>query len=278
MRRHVLFFAILFLPSIILGQSQLTLSGIVSDMSTGRPLGGVKITVVGSKANDVVTDSEGTFILSFASEVKLANIVSIHAEKSGYRPYTRTTPISSVPLAIHLERYESNNPKGTKPDISQPPKTPNGSGVNRSDPAPTPTSKPSPLLLKDSTTPEFGRRELPPMVNDAAKMNLSQYYDVMYKGVPTNPDSDELLESWVRPKYPTGFPVVTIPVYVLLYVDSNGKVKRALPILGERAFLVEAFNAALKWKYKQYVKDGHIVPEWKTIITIEFPTDTALPN
>jgi hypothetical protein len=175
-------------------------------------------------------------------------------------------------------QHEPNDPKETKPDTSQPPKTPNGDGAHRSDSAPAPKSKPSPVLLKDSSTPEFARRELPPMVNDVVKMNLSQYYDVRYKGIPTNPNSDELLESWVRPRYPTGFPVVTIPVYVLLYVDSNGKVERALPILGERAFLVEAFNAALKWKYKQYVKDGQVVPEWKTIITIEFPTDTDQPN
>jgi hypothetical protein len=67
-------------------------------------LEGASVTVVGGKANSAVTDSEGNFVLMFLSDVKAGEIVHVHVEKPGYKPYTKISAISPViPLIIYLE-------------------------------------------------------------------------------------------------------------------------------------------------------------------------------
>jgi hypothetical protein len=78
-----------------------TLSGVVSEKDSGRPVQGARITVVGGKANTEVTDSEGSFVLTFAPEVKPGSTVRIHIEKQGYKPYDKLVPVSSA-IALHI--------------------------------------------------------------------------------------------------------------------------------------------------------------------------------
>ena len=116
--------AILLVASTAAAQSELTVSGVVSEQGSGKPLEGAKVTVVGGKVNDAVTDSNGTFILTFPNDVKLGTTVRIHVEKPGYIPFTTTTAVSSaIPVRVDLERVKgiSNKPSVAlpKPEITE---------------------------------------------------------------------------------------------------------------------------------------------------------------
>lgn len=85
-------------------QSALTLSGVVFEMGSGRPVESAKVIVVGGKANSEVTDSEGSFVLTFNAEVKPGSTVRIRVEKQGYKPFDKLVPVSStIPLRISLQ-------------------------------------------------------------------------------------------------------------------------------------------------------------------------------
>src|SRR6266850_29457 len=100
--------AILLVASTAAAQAELTVSGVVSEQGSGKPLEGAKVTVVGGKVNDAVTDSNGTFILTFPNDVKLGTTVRIHVEKPGYIPFTTTTAVSSaIPVRVDLERVST---------------------------------------------------------------------------------------------------------------------------------------------------------------------------
>ena len=79
-RRTALLLTLLALSSVALAQSQPTLSGFVLDKGSGEPLEGAEVTVVGGKSNDAVTDSDGTFILTFPSDVKPGTSIRVHIE------------------------------------------------------------------------------------------------------------------------------------------------------------------------------------------------------
>jgi hypothetical protein len=80
--------------------NSLTMSGIVTDNQSRRPIEGAKVVVVGNKAkSDTTTDSEGSFVLNLAQGVREGNLVRIRVEKSGYRPYEKLISVSSAIIA-----------------------------------------------------------------------------------------------------------------------------------------------------------------------------------
>jgi hypothetical protein len=102
-----LLLALLALSSLALAQSQPTVSGFVFAKGSGEPLEGAEVTVVGGKTNDAVTDSDGTFILTFPGDVKPGSPIRIHIEKPGYSSVTKTIPFSSaIPMRVGLERIK----------------------------------------------------------------------------------------------------------------------------------------------------------------------------
>jgi hypothetical protein len=65
-------------------QTPLTLSGVVIESGTGRPIPGAAVSVVGGKANQDVTDSQGKFSLTLTADVKPGAKVRIRVVKNGY--------------------------------------------------------------------------------------------------------------------------------------------------------------------------------------------------
>jgi hypothetical protein len=104
-------------------QSALTLSGIVFEMGSGRTVEGAKVIVVGGKANSEVTDSEGSFVLTFNAEVMAGSTVRIRVEKQGYRLFDKLVPVSStIPLRIPLQHVGPGHNKPSpefKADVIQ---------------------------------------------------------------------------------------------------------------------------------------------------------------
>jgi hypothetical protein len=130
MKRLIRFLSLtLTLVGVAVGQSGLTLSGTVQEKGTGKPLEGARIAVVGGRANSEITDSNGTFILKFPSDIHSGDPVRLHVEKQGYAPFTTTVAVSpSLPTPIFLERIKVNsrnqipipaNPDTTKPSVEQ---------------------------------------------------------------------------------------------------------------------------------------------------------------
>lgn len=87
------------------GQNRkLTMSGIVTDNKSHRPVEGATVTVVGNKANSDSTDRDGTFILQFSPDTNEGEVVRIRVEKTGYAVYEINKPASSaIPLQVFLE-------------------------------------------------------------------------------------------------------------------------------------------------------------------------------
>lgn len=87
---------------------KLTMSGTVIDKHSHEPVKSAEVSVVGNKANQDSTDSEGSFILSFSEGVHEGDAVRIRVEKSGYDIYDEWTAVSSeIPLHIYLESARS---------------------------------------------------------------------------------------------------------------------------------------------------------------------------
>jgi hypothetical protein len=106
-QRTPLLLAIQLLTSVALGQSPLTVSGVVSESGSGKPLENARVTVVGGGVNDAVTDSDGTFILTFPGDVKIGSAVRIHIDKPDYGSFTKTIAVSpTIPVVVTLERVK----------------------------------------------------------------------------------------------------------------------------------------------------------------------------
>src|SRR5579872_7182240 len=97
MRKSILFAVLLSISYLV--QAQKTLSGKITDKSTGAPLSGVSIRIQGSRAG-TSSDAEGVFKL----QVKPTDILII--SNVGYAPQTLSVPTASV-LTIVLEPASS---------------------------------------------------------------------------------------------------------------------------------------------------------------------------
>src|SRR5258708_38063165 len=97
------------------GQSgKLTMSGVVTSKQSHTPIQGATVTVVGNKANQELTDAEGSFILRFPEGVREGEAIRIHVEKSGYQPYDKLVAItSSVPLQVSLVAIKASSNEGS---------------------------------------------------------------------------------------------------------------------------------------------------------------------
>jgi hypothetical protein len=108
MRRHiktVFLILLLALPSSSGAQAKnLTMSGIVTDRQSRRPIEGARVTVIGNLANsDTTTDIDGSFIVNFAKGVEEGSSVRIQVEKFGYAPYEKLVAVSStIPLQVSM--------------------------------------------------------------------------------------------------------------------------------------------------------------------------------
>jgi len=82
----------------------LTMSGVVTDSQSRRPVRGATVSVIGNKAQtDTTTDSEGSFIVQLAQGVEEGNTVRIRVEKVGYLTFDKLSAVSpTIPLQILL--------------------------------------------------------------------------------------------------------------------------------------------------------------------------------
>jgi hypothetical protein len=118
---------------------RLTMSGIVTDSRSHRPVEGATVTVVGNKANPDTTDSDGNFILTFSASTREGEVVLIRVEKIGYRVYEVKKPVSpSMPLHLLIDRIaeprRSQVPPSHEPiaDSSRPRESEKGTGPESS--------------------------------------------------------------------------------------------------------------------------------------------------
>jgi Carboxypeptidase regulatory-like domain len=104
-------------------QAPLTLSGVVIESGTGKPVPGAAVSAVGGKANPDVTDSEGKFSLTFPPDVKPGTKVRIRVVKDGYETCVRDIAASaeiSVPISLKKLLTKSGSPSPPKPLLHQP--------------------------------------------------------------------------------------------------------------------------------------------------------------
>jgi Leucine-rich repeat (LRR) protein len=80
------------------------MSGIVMDSESRKPIEGARVAVVGNKAqSDAITDTDGSFILTFRQGVVAGTSVRLQVERSGFKPYSRLVAVSpTIPLQIAL--------------------------------------------------------------------------------------------------------------------------------------------------------------------------------
>jgi hypothetical protein len=92
-------------------------SGVVSDKQSGAKIAGAIVSAAGGQATqEVVTDSNGLFILPLADGIKSGQTIRIRVQKTGYHTYDEQWPVSvEVFLQIGLEplkkAHESAGPK-----------------------------------------------------------------------------------------------------------------------------------------------------------------------
>src|SRR5437016_3525594 len=101
----VFLIVVLALPSLGRAQAKnLTMSGIVTDKQSRRPVEGARVTVIGDLAkSDTTTDIDGSFILNFTKGVEEGSSVRIRVEKFGYAPYEKWVAVSStIPLQVSM--------------------------------------------------------------------------------------------------------------------------------------------------------------------------------
>src|SRR6266849_10019293 len=91
----VFLIVVLALPALGRAQAKnLTMSGIVTDKKSRRPVEGARVTVIGSLAkSDTTTDIDGSFIVNFAKGVEEGRSVRIRVEKTGYAPYEKLVAV-----------------------------------------------------------------------------------------------------------------------------------------------------------------------------------------
>ena len=87
---------LLVFPSLCSSQGKnLTMSGIVTDATSRNPVEGARVVAVGNRAlSGTVTDTDGSFILTFRDDVVEGERVQIHIERSGYQPFHKWEPVS----------------------------------------------------------------------------------------------------------------------------------------------------------------------------------------
>lgn len=73
----------------------LKLSGFVIDANTLKPISEVSVSAVGRRANPRLTDSDGKFILTFDSTVRMGESIQLSFQKVGYYPYKSTVPVGN---------------------------------------------------------------------------------------------------------------------------------------------------------------------------------------
>jgi hypothetical protein len=97
-----------------------SMSGVVQDQKSRKPIGGAKISVIGNQANPATTDEAGVFYLELSEGLKQ---VRIRVEKPGYRTSDKWFPVSSaIPIQISLEPISQE--KRTAPAHSVPMESP----------------------------------------------------------------------------------------------------------------------------------------------------------
>src|SRR6266478_5688702 len=113
MRRRinaVFLIVVLALPSLGRAQAKnMTMSGIVTDKQSRRPVEGARVTIIGNLANsDTTTDIDGSFIVNFAKGVEEGKSVPIRVEKFGYAPYEKLVAVSStIPLQVPMNEIRA---------------------------------------------------------------------------------------------------------------------------------------------------------------------------
>jgi hypothetical protein len=122
-RIKAVFLIVVFaLPSLGGAQAKnLTMSGIVTDRQSRRPVEGARVTVIGNTAkSDTTTDIGGSFIVTLAKGVEEGSSVRIRVEKLGYASYDKWVAVSStIPLQVSLLAIRAM-PAGPAPPLPQP--------------------------------------------------------------------------------------------------------------------------------------------------------------
>jgi CarboxypepD_reg-like domain len=122
MRRQISAFllALPLLLSTVGAQASLTISGVVTEKGTGNPVSGAEVSIVGGKANQDVTDSEGKFSLKFSSDVRPGTVVRIRVVKKGYETYTDSISVSSeLSVPVSLRKITKTKSPSTSPNPPQ---------------------------------------------------------------------------------------------------------------------------------------------------------------
>ncbi len=97
--------AVFVVPCVGAAQAKtLTMSGIVVDGQSRRPVAGAIVTVIGNRSKSpTTTDNDGKFIITFAQGVEEGTSVRIRVEKPGYEVYDEWQSATSVvPLPVSL--------------------------------------------------------------------------------------------------------------------------------------------------------------------------------
>jgi hypothetical protein len=101
-------------------QTPLTLSGVVIESGTGNPIPGATVSVVGGKANQDITDSQGKFSLTLAADVKAGAKIRIRVVKDGYGIWDNYIAASAeIAEPIWLKKLVKTSPH--KPDEREAP-------------------------------------------------------------------------------------------------------------------------------------------------------------
>jgi Carboxypeptidase regulatory-like domain len=107
MRPFALFLLLAWAVLPILARAQtgnLTISGVVTDEQSRRPIINATVTVAGDlDKSPTMTDSAGSFVLELAKGVEAGSRILIRIEKPGYETYARNVSVSpTIPLQVPL--------------------------------------------------------------------------------------------------------------------------------------------------------------------------------
>ena len=100
MRKFALAMACLLWAFVALSQAR-TVTGTVTDKKDGSPLGGVSVTVSGSKTG-VKTESNGTFSISVPENARTLNFSFV-----GFQPFSVAIPANGI-VVVQLEAAASD--------------------------------------------------------------------------------------------------------------------------------------------------------------------------
>src|SRR5258708_25406109 len=103
--KHLFLTDVFVVPCVGAAQAKtLTMSGIVVDGQSRRPVAGAIVSVIGNRSKSpTTTDNDGKFIITFAQGVEEGTSVRIRVEKPGYEVYDEWQSATSVvPLPVSL--------------------------------------------------------------------------------------------------------------------------------------------------------------------------------